>query len=391
MVYADANATYPVDYAHYEAVVELLKKVDGNPSSIHAQGREAKVALEDARTAVARMFGAQSSEIIFTSGATEANNMVIQGVANRTEHKPAHVVVSRGEHSSVLETVQGLLERGVIELSYIDLEQDGKISASHLRDVLRPDTRLVALIHGNNETGAVSPVVEMAAMVRQIAPLCHVHVDSVQALAKYDLSYVSSSPITSASVSAHKVGGFKGIGALYLKSGNMLARHSFGGGQERARRPGTENMPGILSFGMRAKALPSEREGRVGAMLAARAYWLDVLNGIPGAVIHGAASLDQEHQLPNTVNFHVNGVKGDDILLNFDLSGISASSGSACSSGSARPSHVLLAMGLSEEVALNSVRVSFTHEFNDAGLKKMAEVLKMVQQRAQKKGAGLGR
>lgn len=384
MIYVDANATYPVDPAHYDEVARRLKEVDGNPSSIHGSGRAAKVALEAARSSVAAMLGARPVEIVFTSGATEANNFALQGLignaSTKTSGELPHLIVTAAEHSSVLEPAKLLADRGLCRLSIAPVTKAGDVDVDALLALLTPATAMVAMIYGNNEIGAVSPVAEIIKQIKARAAGAHVHVDAVQMLGKVDLTGLAKSGADSASFSAHKVGGFKGIGALFLKTGTRLALLLAGGGQERGRRPGTENMPGIVSFGLRCDAVRGREAEIARSMEKVRDAWIVALRDVPEAVVHtGAATM-----LPNTVNFHVEGVPGDDILLNFDLAGIQASSGSACSSGVARPSHVLLAMGYDEWVALNSVRVSFSGKETDADLAKMAQVLSDVVKRVKR-------
>jgi cysteine desulfurase len=376
--YADANATYPVDPAHYDAVAALLKQVDGNPSSIHAAGRRAKVALEEARAAVARMLGARATEVIFTSGATEANNLALQGVVGRVAGgKKPHVVVLATEHSSVLEPAKLLQERGLCELSIASVDRLGRVEPEAVAALVRPETVFVGVMHANNEVGTLHPVERIAEAVRARNADAHVHVDAVQTLGKLDLTSLAGTQVGSIALSAHKIGGFKGVGALWLRSGTKLAALIAGGGQERGRRAGTENLPGILSFGLCCEALRGHEAERAAVLLRLRNAWIDALARVVGVKVHGAAAEDREGRasLPNTVNFHVDGVLGDDILLNFDLAGIHASSGSACASGTARPSSVLLAMGYDEHVALNSVRVSLWHGSKDDDLQLMARTL----------------
>ncbi len=382
MTYVDANATYPVRPEHYLQVAKLLQEVDGNPSSIHASGRAAKVALEEARVHVAALLGARAQEIVFTSGATEANNLAIQGVVGRHAKGLTlpHVIVTAVEHSSVIEPAKVVAERGQCRLQIAPVKKTGEVDGDALLELVTAETVLVCLMHGNNETGAVNPVLRLAKKIKEKHPQVHVHVDAVQVLSKLDLTDYSTSSIDSASFSAHKIGGFKGTGALYLRTGAKLSLVLCGGGQERARRPGTENMPGIVSFGLRCQELRGKDAARSDAMLKLRDGWKACLSEVSGVVIHDGSP----ESLPNTVNFHVDGVPGDDILLNFDLAGIQASSGSACSSSVARPSHVLVAMGYDEWVALNSVRVSFPAEGRPEDLERMAGVLRDVVKRSRR-------
>jgi cysteine desulfurase len=366
MVYVDANATYPVDPKHYDRVAQLLKDVDGNPSSIHARGRGAKVAVEAARASVARLLGAKPLDVVFTSGATEANNLAIQGLFGRlaagrgmSAGAPPLLIVSATEHSSVLEPARLMAERGLCRLAVAPVGRDGVVDTAALLALVDATTAMVAVMHANNETGAVNPIRELAAAIKAKNPGVHLHVDAVQMLGKADLGWYAGAAVDSAALSAHKLGGFKGVGALYLKPGTKLSLLIAGGGQERGRRPGTENVPGIVSFGLRCDEIHGKELAAAEAMRAKRRLWLDALRAVDGAHVHGSTADDPAVALPNTVNFHVDGVAGDDLLLNFDLAGIHASSGSACSSGANRPSHVLVAMGYDEWVALNSVRVSF--------------------------------
>lgn len=376
-IFVDANATYPVEASHYDKVIAVLKEFDGNPSSIHAVGRKAKVALEDARTAVARTLGARATELIFTSGATEANNLAIQGIMTRMVHQNPHLITLATEHSSVLEPARLLQARAQCDVSVLPVDSEGLVDQETILAALRPETVLVTVMHANNETGTIQPIEEIAAAVRARHQGVHIHVDAVQTLGKLDLTRLTKSPIDSIALSSHKIGGFKGVGALWLRTGSKLSALLAGGGQERGRRAGTENIPGIISFGMRSEVLAAEAAERMAHVLQLRNVWIDQLRKIPGAVVHGPALNDPAaiRSLPNTVNFHVEGVRGDDILLNFDLAGIYASSGSACSSGTARPSEVLLAMGYDEHIALNSVRISFWYGNRLEDLAKMNRIL----------------
>ena len=382
MIYVDANATYPVTPKHYMDVAALLQQVDGNPSSIHAPGRNAKVALEHARGSLAQLLGARSLEVVFTSGATEANNLALQGLVGRSalsqvEHPP-RLIVTAAEHSSVIETAQTLQGRGLCRLEIAPVLASGEVDGDALLALIGPDTAGVAMMHGNNETGAVSDVRGLTQRIKAINPAIHVHVDAVQMLGKADLTWYGTSGIDSAAFSAHKIGAYKGIGALFLKAGAKLLPLSIGGGQERGRRPGTENMPGIVSFGLRCQEIQGRHDEVCASMRRLRDAWRLAVEAVSGAVVHAPSVFSDEHSLPNTVNFHIEGVSGDDLLLNFDLAGIHASSGSACSSSVARPSHVLLAMGYSDWIALNSVRVSFGPDGTLADVARMAEVLREV-------------
>ncbi len=380
-VYADANATFPVRSQHYEQVLAILATSDGNPSSIHARGRDAKVALEHARTAVASMVGARSTDIIFTSGATESNNLLIQGIIWNAQ-KPGflpEVIVSGFEHPSVLAVVALLAERQLCKVLIAPVE-DYVVTSQSVTSMITEATVLVCIMHANNETGSINPVYEIADNVAKRNPNIHMHVDAVQALGKIDLSEYAASSIHSAALSAHKIGGLKGAGALYLKPGKKLGLVIAGGGQERFRRAGTENLPGIISFGIRCQELLGQQEIFTKEMAAAKSQFIHGLKKIEGAVVHGRP----DQTLPNTVNFHIDGVAGDDLLLNLDLCGVCASSGSACSSGVTRPSPVLLACNESEWVALNSIRISFTDTVSAFQVDHILSVLESVTSRVRR-------
>ena len=398
-IYVDYNSTGPLDDAHLDAVLAALRQFDGNPSSQHATGRRAKVAVEDARNHVANLIGCRSQEMIFTSGATESNNLVIQGVVGKSWdlqgpsslsiQAPPHVVVGATEHPSVWELAQVLAERGRIRLSVAPVDQNGVIQRAELRALVDHDTVLVAVMLVNNETGAIQAVAELADLAKAKNPLLHFHTDAVQAMGKIDISWLAKSKVDSAAFSAHKIGAFKGVGGLYLRAGTKIQGLMLGGGQERARRPGTENVPGVISFGLMAQNLGAGVAGVDGEAAAVgersqQQALLAALGRIPGAKIHG----DPVQGVANTVNFHIEGVPGDDLLVNLDLAGIAASSGSACSSGVGRPSHVLKAMGYSDWIALNSVRISFGARGGAGDVDRIAEVLEKTVKRTLSPGVG---
>lgn len=404
-IYVDYNSTGPLDDAHLDAVLAALRRFDGNPSSQHATGRRAKVAVEDARNHVANLIGCRSQEMIFTSGATESNNLVIQGVVGKSgdflgpsrlsSQALPHVVVGATEHPSVWEVAQVLAERGRIRLSVAPVDQYGVIQRAELCALVDHDTVLVAVMLVNNETGAIQPVAELADLAKAKNPLLHFHTDAVQAMGKIDISWLAKSKVDSAAFSAHKIGAFKGVGGLYLQAGTKIQGLMLGGGQERARRPGTENVPGIISFGLMAQNLGAGVDGgcavagvdgEAGAVQerSQQQALLAALGRIPGAKVHG----DPVQGVANTVNFHIEGVPGDDLLVNLDLAGIAASSGSACSSGVGRPSHVLKAMGYSDWIALNSVRISFGARGGAGDVDRIAEVLEKTVKRTLSPGVG---
>lgn len=355
-VYADYNATAPCPHGHYKQVLSILERVYANPSSIHHLGREAKLILEESRQKIALLFGADKNCIFFSSGATESNNIVIQGLVHERFYKTAKkvkVLISNSEHASVYQTAEALHKRGLCELIYLPVTPQGVLDVEASLDSITSDLDLVSLIHVNNETGAINPIAELAERIRKKAPSAHIHIDAVQSLGKLDLRWIAASPIDSASASAHKVGSFKGIGCLYKKRGLGIVPLIYGGGQERGWRGGTENLPGIISFGLRAGEL--EPEAWSNQFEPLRTRFVEGLREIPEAHLHSDPSVC----IPTTVNFHVDGLRGEELLLSFDAAGIYVSGGSACSSGGGRPSHVLKAMGYPDELAAHSIRVSF--------------------------------
>lgn len=371
-VYLDFNATTPCDSKHYRRVFALLEQTGGNPSSIHRSGREAKLLLENSRQNVASLFGADKTRILFTSGATESNNLVLQGLVHerfyKTGKKP-NILLSNAEHASVYQVAETLEKRGLCKLTYIPVNAKGFVETQTLSEHLNSDTALVALIHVNNETGAINPLAEQVKLIRKKLPNAHIHVDAVQSCGKTDIRWFDASAIDTASASAHKLGGFKGVGCLYYKKNSALLPSLLGGGQERGWRAGTENLPGIVSFGIRAEELLGK--SWIHSAETLRTQFLAGLSEIPGAHLHG----DPAHCLPTTVNFHVEGLRGEELLLSFDSAGISVSNGSACSSGGGRPSHVLKAMGHTDDVATHSVRVSFGETSTQADLEVLLKTL----------------
>lgn len=373
-IYADHNATGIVAAQHYDDVIAVLKKLDGNPSSPHGRGRGAKVALEQARNAVAKMLGARSQEIIFTSGATESNNLAIQGAALNGARV---FVVSGAEHPSVAEPMRVAAERHGGELRIVGVDRDGALNVAELLGCCSGAGVVVAMILANNEVGTLIDAASIAKEVRDRNAAAHIHVDAVQAFGKVDLSWVAGSEIDSLVISGHKVGAFKGTGALYLRGGTKLQSVYVGGSQERNRRAGTENLPGIVSLGKRCEELlrnPPWQNEFVGKVRKAQGELLMGLESIAGCRIHG----DPQKGLWNTVNFHIDGVSGDSLLMNLDLAGVDASSGSACSTGVGRPSPVLKAMGYSDWEASNSVRLSFGYDFDATIARIVVEKLKVI-------------
>jgi len=342
--YLDHNATCPTLEAALTAQAEAAREAFGNPSSLHASGRAARRVLDDARDAVAAFVGTDSGSIVFTSGGTEANNLAISGYC--ATQKTGHIITTAIEHPSVLQPLARLQEAGW-QVTYLRPNADGVVAASDVAAALREDTRLVAVMAANNETGVLQPVAE-------IGEICQAHttaflVDAVQALGKMRIA-LRDWQADFVSFSAHKIGGPRGIGALMMRRGMRIQEIAPGGGQERKRRSGTENVPAIAGF---AAAL-----GKIDfdALQPLRdAFEAELIAALPDAVIFG----QHASRTANTSMFCIPSLDGETLLMQLDLAGFSVASGSACSSGKREPSHVLLAMGVRQEQARSSIRVSF--------------------------------
>ena len=349
--YFDHNATTPVAPEVLETVVSCLGQVYGNASSIHHFGQAAKQRLEAARRQVASLVHASPTEVVFTSGGTEADNLAIFGVFRAAARPSAHFITSTIEHPAVL-APSVILEREGVAVTRLPVGAGGSVNPEDVRRALRPETVLVSIMHSNNETGIVQPIAEIARITRAAGVL--LHVDGVQALGKIPVD-VEALGVDLYSMSAHKLCAPKGVGALYVRKGTAIAPTAFGGHHERDRRPGTENVPGIAALGAAAElaarslAVESER-------LAALRDRLEnaVLSRISSVGINGA----RWNRTPNTSNIYFDGVDGEAMVIALDLRGFAVSTGSACSSGAITPSHVLTAMGLSADRARASLRFS---------------------------------
>jgi len=351
-IYFDHNATTPVDPAVADAVARTLREEFGNPSSVHSYGQRAKTCLDDARSAMAALLGAEPSEIVFTSGGTESDNLAIRGAAEAMEAMGRrHVIASAIEHEAVLNTVKALARRGW-RTTLLSVDATGIVSPDRLTDALADDTALVSVMHANNEIGTIQPIHELAAIAHRRGALFHT--DAVQSTGKIPLS-VKTAGVDLLSVSAHKLNGPKGIGALWIRRGARLMPYLTGGRQERSRRAGTENVPGIVGLGIAAR-LAAEKMESGGQRLATLRDRLEagVLARVPETAVNG----DRARRVPNTTNISFEGIEAESLLIALDLEGIAVSTGSACSSGTLEPSHVLRAMGLPHPRAQNSIRFS---------------------------------
>ena len=359
-IYFDHNATTPVDSAAVEAVTRVLTDSFGNASSVHHFGQQAKGVLDDARTSVAALIGAEPSEIVFTSGGTEADNFALRGVAEAAEPTGRrHLISTTIEHEAILTTLKALGRRGW-KVTLLPVDATGIVSPDALRAAITDDTALVSVMHANNEIGTVQPVAELARIARERGAVFHT--DAVQSAGKIPVD-ARAMGVDLLSLSAHKFYGPKGAGALWIRRGTRVASILTGGKHERNRRAGTENVPAIAGFGVAAqrarKKLPEEAR-----RLAALRDRLEtaVLATVKGTAINGA----REPRVPNTTNISFENIEAESLLIALDLEGIAVSTGSACSSGTLEPSHVLRAMGLPTHRTQNSIRISLGAGNTDA-------------------------
>lgn len=371
-IYLDHNATTPLDPRVLDAMLPYLQSEPGNPSSLHAEGRAARRAVEDAREHVAAMLGKDAREVVFTSGATEANNLALTGMV------PAggRLAVSAVEHPSVLACVELLESRGAHAVR-LGVDRDGLVSDAELETALDDGVDVVAVMAANNEVGTLQP---WAAIAQQ----CHargvaLHVDAVQMPGKAPLAVPDFGEGT-VSLSAHKIGGPKGVGALWVRTDTRVRAQIVGGGQERQRRAGTENVAAIVGMGAACRFVADEASARMSALRLSEEAFLAALRAhVPDVVRHGPRNADM--RIPGTLNLRIPGVSGEPLLLGCDLEGLSLSLGSACSSGAVEPSHVLLAMGVNKVENLESFRVSLGWDTSPDALRAAAGIIADVASR----------
>ncbi|MCA1562712.1 MAG: cysteine desulfurase [Acidobacteria bacterium] len=351
-IYFDHNATTPLDPAVAEVVARTARDTFGNASSVHYFGQQAKAILDEARSAVAALINAEPSEVVFTSGGTESDNFAIRGIAEALEPTGRrHLVASAIEHEAVLNTFKALTRRGA-RTTLIPVDATGIVTPAALEASLADDTALVSVMHANNEIGTIQPIAELARIAHSRGAI--VHTDAVQSVAKIAVD-VRALGVDLLSLSAHKFNGPKGAGALWIKRGTRLSAILTGGKHERNRRAGTENVPAIAGLGAAARQAIAKLETE-GARPSALRDRLEagILAAVPGAAVNGA----RESRVPNTTNISFEGVEAESLLIALDLDGVAVSTGSACSSGTLEPSHVLRAMGLSSHRSQNSIRIS---------------------------------
>lgn len=373
-VYADNAATTKVSKPVLDVMMPYFTEEYGNASSIYALGRSAKKALETARETVAKAIGAETSEIYFTSCGSESDNWAIRSVCERLAAKgKKHIVTSVFEHHAVLHTCQALEKLG-FEVTYLPVYENGIVKTEDVKNAICEDTALVTIMYANNEIGTIQPVEEIAAVCREKGILFHT--DAVQAMGHVKID-VHAQGIDMLSLSGHKIHAQKGIGALYVRKGIPVTNLIFGGAQERNRRAGTENLPAIAGFAKAMEIASTDIEKRAEKTAKQRDRLIEGILKLPRTRLNG----DPVKRLPGTVNISIEGVEGESLLLMLDLNGICASSGSACTSGSLDPSHVLLALGLKHEVAHGSLRLSIGDETTDEDIDYILEVVPKVVKR----------
>jgi cysteine desulfurase len=351
-IYLDHNATTPVDPRVADALVDTLRHEFGNASSVHAFGQQAKATLDVARSAAAELVGGDPSEVVFTSGGTEADNFALRGVAEALEPLGRkHLIASGIEHEAVLNTFRALARRGW-KTTLLPVDQSGIVAAERLREIITDDTALVSVMHANNEIGTIQPIAEIAAIAHQHGAL--VHTDAVQSAGKIRVD-VRTLGVDLLSLSAHKFNGPKGAGALWVKRGTRMLPILTGGKHERNRRAGTENVPAIAGLGAAARLAVAKMDAEAARLAALRdRLEAGVLGSVPGTAVNGA----RQPRVPNTTNISFDRVEAESLLIALDLEGVAVSTGSACSSGTLEPSHVLKAMGLPAHRTQNSLRFS---------------------------------
>lgn len=368
-VYLDHSATTPVRPEVMEAMLPFLKDdAFGNPSTIYSYGREAKKALDEAREKVAALIGARPEEIVFTSGGTEADNLALIGTAAANEKKGRHIITSSIEHHAVLHTAQYLMRHG-FKVTFLPVTPEGLVRVEDVEEAITDETILISVMHVNNEVGTIQPIKEIGHLARERGIVFHT--DAVQSVGKIPVN-VDELNVDLLSASAHKIYGPKGVGCLYIRKGTKITPILHGGGQERKRRAGTENMPGIVGFGRAAELARQELPQEMPRLKALRDRLIKgILERIEDVQVNG----DLEKRVATNANFSFRYVEGESLLLSLDMKGICASSGSACTSGSLDPSHVLLAMGIPHEVAHGSVRMTLGRGNTEADIDYVLEVM----------------
>lgn len=373
-IYADNAATTAVSEEVLNAMLPHFTKSYGNASSIYKLGRDAQKDIENARAKVAEALGAEPKEIFFTSCGSESDNWAIKGIAeNMSKKGKKHIITSVFEHHAVLHTCQYLEKHG-FEVTYVPVSKEGFVNPEDIKNAIRPDTALVTIMYANNEIGTIQPIEEIAKICKEKKVIFHT--DAVQAVGHVDID-VKKQGIDMLSLSGHKIHAQKGIGALYVRKGIVLPNLVHGGGQERNKRAGTENVPAIVGLGVAIENATKNISERNSKIIPRRNRLIDGILKLPYTRLNG----DREKRLPGNLNISIEGIEGESLLLMLDMNGICASSGSACTSGSLDPSHVLLSIGLKHEVAHGSLRLSIEDDVTDEDVDYILEVIPKVVER----------
>lgn len=369
VVYLDHSATTPLDPEVLEAMMPYLTTEFGNASSVYGLGQRARMAIDDARDQVAAVYGVAAKEVIFTSGGTEGDNFALRGTASRNAERGKHLVISAIEHDAVLRSAE-VLERDGFEVTRLAVDRYGVVHPDTLQSALRPDTILVSVMHANNEVGTIEPIRELVEVTKAHSS-AYFHTDAVQSTGKIPTN-VDELGVDLLSMSAHKLHGPKGVGCLIVRSGVRIEPQLHGGGHERNRRAGTENVAGIVGLAAALRIAQRDLETNTTQLVTLRDRLIDgILDRIPGTVLTGHPTM----RLPHHASFLFEGIEGESLLLQLDMDGIAASSGSACTSGSLEASHVILALGYPRERALGSLRLSLGKGNSEADVDLVLERL----------------
>ncbi|MDE6102280.1 MAG: cysteine desulfurase NifS [Ruminococcus sp.] len=373
-IYADNAATTAVSEEVLNAMLPHFTKAYGNASSIYKLGRDAQKDIEEARAKVAKAIGAEPREIFFTSCGSEADNWAIKGVAeNMSKKGKKHIITSVFEHHAVLHTCEYLEKHG-FDITYVPVSADGFVNPEDIKNAIREDTALVTIMYANNEIGTIQPIEEIAQICKEKKVIFHT--DAVQAVGHVEID-VKKQGIDMLSLSGHKIHAQKGIGALYVRKGITLPNLIHGGAQERNKRAGTENVPAIVGLGVAIENATKNIAEKAAVIVPRRNRLIDGILELPYTRLNG----DRDKRLPGNLNISIEGIEGESLLLMLDLNGICASSGSACTSGSLDPSHVLLSIGLKHEVAHGSLRLSIEEDVTDEDVDYILEVIPKVVER----------
>lgn len=373
-VYLDHNATTPLRPEVLQAMLPYFSEKFGNASSIYGSGQEAKVALEEAREKVAEILGASPSEIFFTSGGTESDNLALKGTAFGNRKKGKHIIISRIEHPAVLESCK-FLEKEGFEVTYLPVDSQGFVHPEDLRKTIRENTTLVSIMHANNEVGTIQPIEELSKVTEEKG--AYFHTDAVQTVGKIPMN-LQRLNVDMLSLSGHKIYGPKGVGALYIRKGVRITPWAHGGHHERSRRAGTENVPAIVGFSKALELLNEKREKHNQHLRnLTETFYGKLVESIPDVILHG----DLNRRIPSTLSLSFKGVEGESVILSLDMKGVAVSTGSACSSGTLEPSHVLSAMGVAPEIAQGAIRFSFGKDNSMEDVEYVAGILPEIVSR----------